>query len=390
MSEASLVLLINSLGNGGAERVVSILLDSLGRQGKPVQLVCLERNDFYAIPEGLHVTYLSDFNGQEAGWKKLLYLPVFAWKLRRLVKSQSIAVVQSHVYRANYVNGLARLLGAGHRAQMVNVGQVSLYEQEGWLGKVNLWLIRWLYPRAELLILKSHGMKADLMRLMPKLKVAQTVIHNPYDIVKIQQQAHQEPTNWKKSPEKFTLVSVGRLIPLKQLDDVITALAKLPDHVELVLVGEGPHKDFLKGVAKAQGVDERVVFVGRQENPFSYVARADAFVMASRSEGFPNVLAEALLCGVPCIAADCTSGPREILAPESPQDKQLAIGDGVEWAQFGALVAVGDVKAFAQAIEQLMDNLQQRQAYAQLGQDRGRDFDSKAIVAQYAQAVWRD
>ena len=390
MSEASLVLLINSLGNGGAERVVSILLDSLGRQGKPVQLVCLERNDFYAIPEGLHVTYLSDFNGQEAGWKKLLYLPVFAWKLRRLVKSQSIAVVQSHVYRANYVNGLARLLGAGHRAQMVNVGQVSLYEQEGWLGKVNLWLIRWLYPRAELLILKSHGMKADLMRLMPKLKVAQTVIHNPYDIVKIQQQAHQEPTNWKKSPEKFTLVSVGRLIPLKQLDDVITALAKLPDHVELVLVGEGPHKDFLKGVAKAQGVDERVVFVGRQENPFSYVARADAFVMASRSEGFPNVLAEALLCGVPCIAADCTSGPREILAPESPQDKQLAIGDGVEWAQFGALVAVGDVKAFAQAIEQLMDNPQQRQAYAQLGQDRGRDFDSATIVAQYAQAVWRD
>lgn len=390
MSEAPLILLINSLGNGGAERVVSILLDSLGRQGKPVQLVCLERNDFYAIPEGLNVTYLSDFNGQEPGWKKLLYLPVFAWKLRRLVKSQSIAVVQSHVYRANYVNGLARLLGAAHRAQMVNVGQVSLYEQEGWLGKVNLWLIRWLYPRAELLILKSHGMKADLMRLMPKLKVTQTVIHNPYDIVKIQQQAHQEPTSWKKSPDKFTLVSVGRLIPLKQLDDVITALAKLPDHVELVLVGEGPHKDFLKGVAKAQGVDERVVFVGRQENPFSYVARADAFVMASRSEGFPNVLAEALLCGVPCIAADCTSGPREILAPESPQDKQLAIGDGVEWAQFGALVAVGDVKAFAQAIEQLMDNPQQRQAYAQLGQDRGRDFDSKAIVAQYAQAVWRD
>jgi glycosyltransferase involved in cell wall biosynthesis len=390
MSEAPLVLLINSLGNGGAERVVSILLDRLRQQGKPVQLVCLERNDFYVVPEGLSVTYLSDFNGQEAGWKKLLYLPVFAWKLRRLVKSQSIAVVQSHVYRANYVNGLARLLGANHRAQMVNVGQVSLYEQEGWLGKVNLWLIRWLYPCAELLILKSHGMQADLMRLMPRLKVAQTVIHNPYDVEKIQQQAREEPTNWKKSTDKFTLVSVGRLIPLKQLDDVITALAKLPESVELVLVGEGSHKDLLKGVAKAQGVDERVVFVGRQENPFSYVARADAFVMASRSEGFPNVLAEALLCGVPCIAADCTSGPREILAPDSAQDKQLKLGDGVEWAQFGALIAVGDVKALVQAIEHLMHNPQQAQAYAQLGRVRGLDFNSESIVAQYAQTVWHE
>lgn len=390
MSEAPLVLLINSLGNGGAERVVSILLDCLRQQGKPVQLVCLERNNFYAIPEDMSVVYLSDFNGQEPGWKKLLYLPVFAWKLRRLVKAQSIAVVQSHVYRANYVNGLARLFGAGHRAQMVNVGQVSLYEQEGWLGKVNLWLIRWLYPRAELLILKSQGMKADLVRLMPKLRVAQTVIHNPYDVDKIQQQAHAEPGNWKKSPDKFSLVSVGRLIPLKQLDDVIAALAKLPEQVELVLVGDGPYKDFLKGVAKAQGVDARVVFVGRQENPFSYVARADAFIMASRSEGFPNVLAEALLCSVPCIAADCTSGPREILAPDSPQDKQLQPGDGVEWAQFGALVAVGDVKALVQAIETLMQNPQQAQAYAQLGRVRGQDFNSEAIVRQYAQVVWHE
>lgn len=385
-----LVLLINSLGNGGAERVVSILLDRLRQQGRPVQLVCLERNNFYAIPEGLTVTYLSDFTGQEAGWKKLLYLPVFAWKLRQLVKDQSIAVVQSHVYRANYVNGLAKLLGAGHRAQMVNVGQVSLYQHEGWLGKVNLWLIRWLYPRAELLILKSHGMKADLLRLMPKLRVANTVIHNPYDVQKIQAQALDAPAHWKKSPDKFSLVSVGRLIPLKQLDDLITALAKLPKSVELVLVGEGPHKDFLKGVAKAQGVDDRVLFVGRQENPFSYVARADAFVMASRSEGFPNVLAEALLCGVACIAADCTSGPREILAPNSPQDKQLSLGDGVEWAEFGALVAVGDVGAFVQAIQQLMQDQSQAQFYAQQGPLRGQDFNSDVIVSQYAKAVWNE
>ncbi|MCH9742915.1 MAG: glycosyltransferase [Proteobacteria bacterium] len=390
MSERSVVLLINSLGNGGAERVVSILLDQLKRQHKPVQLVCLERNDFYTLPENLSVTYLSHFTGQEAGWKKLAYLPVFAWKLRRLVKSQKIAVVQSHVYRASYVNGLAKLFGAGHRAQMVNVGQVSLYQQEGWLGKINLLLIRWLYPVADLLILKSHGMKADLAKLMPSLRVPQVVIHNPYDVAKIHQLAQEVPVGWKKQASKFTLVSVGRLIPLKQLDNVIAALAKLPEQVELVLVGDGPQKALLKGVATAHGVEERVIFVGRQENPFSYVARADAFVMMSRSEGFPNVLAEALLCGVPCIAADCTSGPREILAPESNQDKQLRVGDGVEWAHYGALVAVNDVSALIAAVTQLMQAEQQRSAYALLGRTRGQDFNSEAIVAAYAKVIWGD
>ncbi len=390
MTSNKVVLLINSLGNGGAERVVSILLDSLSQQAKPIQLVCLEHNDFYTVPKGLSVTYLSNFTGQEAGWKKLLYLPVFAWRLRKLINEQAIGVVQSHVYRASYVNALARLLGAEHRVQMVNVGQVSLYQQEGWLGKINLALIRWLYPVAELLILKSHGMKADLAKLMPNLSVQQTVIHNPYDVEKIALQAQADPVGWRKDADKFTLVSVGRLIELKQLDDVIRALAKLPEQVELVLVGDGPQKDFLKGVAKAQGVDERVIFVGRQENPFAYLARADAFVMASRSEGFPNVLAEALLCGVPVIAADCTSGPREILAPDSDQDQQLHVGDGVEWAKNGALVAVGDVAAFAQAVSGLMVDSELRANYAHAGKMRGQDFNSTAIVAQYAKVIWHD
>ena len=382
------VLLVNSVGNGGAERVVCILLDQLTQQGRSISLVCLERNDFYRLPKGLEVTYLSDFNGQEAGWKKLLYLPIFAWRLKQLIQQKDIHIVQSHVYRANYVNALSRIFGSDHFVQLVNVGQVSLYQQEGLLGKINLKLIEWLYPKADLLILKSQGMKTDLTNLMPNLSIKQVVIHNPYNIEKIQQQAQVEPVGWQKSPEKFTLVSVGRLIELKQIDNLIRVLTKLPDQVELVLVGDGPDKEFLKGLAKSQGVDERVIFVGRQDNPFAYVARADAFVMASRSEGFPNVLAEALLCGTPAIAADCTSGPREILAPETEQSHQLQIGDGVEWASVGALVAVGDVNAFADAIQTLMNHPEKADQYRQAGLIRGQDFNSDTIVAEYAREMW--
>lgn len=388
MSEQSVILLTNSLGNGGAERVVSILLAQFRAEHRPVHLVCLEHNDFYALPEGVQVHYLSSLTGQEPGWKKLLYLPIFAWRLRRLVRQLNASLVQSHVYRANYVNALARWFGSRHRVQLVNVGQVSLYQQEGWLGKINLWLIRHLYPVAELLILKSYGMQADLRTLMPQLSVRQQVIHNPYDVTFIQQQAQLPPSDWKADGKKFTLVSVGRLISLKQVDEMIHALARLPAQVELLLVGDGGEKDYLKGLAKAQGVDERVIFVGRQENPFSYVSRADAFVMMSRSEGFPNVLVEALLCGVPCIAADCVSGPREILAPTTPLTQQLSVGDGVEWATYGALIAVHDVAALVEAVQQLMAQPELRQQYVQQGQQRGYTFRQEVIVAQYAQVMW--
>jgi len=69
-------------------------------------------------------------------------------------------------------------------------------------------------------------------------------------------------------------------------------------------------------LCKCLKVEEKVLFLGYQTNPFKFFKKADVYVLSSVFEGFPNALVEAMAVGLPVIATDCSSGPREILAPE--------------------------------------------------------------------------
>lgn len=121
---------------------------------------------------------------------------------------------------------------------------------------------------------------------------------------------------WQVS--RRTLVSVGHLIKRKGHDLVIQALAHLPD-VDLIIAGDGPEKERLQRLATRLGVANRVRFSGvlaHQDLPGLYSA-ADALVLASSREGWPNVLLEALACGTPVIASRNWGTPEIVSAPEA-------------------------------------------------------------------------
>ena len=149
---------------------------------------------------------------------------------------------------------------------------------------------------------------------------------------------------------------VGRLVPVKQADVLIEAVARVPA-ARLTIVGDGPELERLQRLAGDLAVTERVTFMGAlgHDEVMLQLARADALVLASSHEGLPHVLIEALASGTPVVASRA-GGIAEVLT------------DGVD----GRLVDDVTAAGFAHEFQQLVDDP------AALAQPRHRRGDDAA------------
>ena len=368
-----IIFLINSLSTGGAEKILSILADEFIKKKYEVEIIFLEKNEFYNLDKKIKKTYLSNFNGSENSIKKLLYIPILAWRLKKYIKQNNISLIQSHIFRANYVNILAKLFGSRHIVQVVTAGRISRYKELGFNGKINLWLIKHLYSKADIIISKAKGMQDDMNKLF-YFQNRQIVINNPYDITKIIALSGEDVTDFTFDINKKYLISVGRLIPLKRNHELIHSLQYLDASIEAIFLGDGSEKENLLDLAKKLNVKNRVHFLGQVQNPYKYLARSDIFVSCSESEGFPNVLVEAMICGVPVVSSDCVSGPREILTPDKDNE-------------YGLLFCVGDSQKMIEHIKFLFNNNYERSKYIENAKKRAKDFSLENIIKEYKKVL---
>jgi glycosyltransferase involved in cell wall biosynthesis len=135
---------------------------------------------------------------------------------------------------------------------------------------------------------------------------------------------------------RFVGTFVGRLHPVKDVDTLLGAAARVPE-LTLVVVGDGPERRRLEVEAERLGVGERVAFRGASSEVADVLRASDAFLLSSHGEGMSNALLEAMACGLPCLASRAVGGATELLGAER-----------------GVLLANGDVRAWAAAIERLV------------------------------------
>jgi len=373
MITKNLIFLVIRLKKGGAERVVSILLKKLtDNQDANIHLILLEDGIDYDLPKNISPVILH--HGKKSNYRKFLELPYVAYQIAKYIKENDIDTVVSFLYRSNYINLIANFFGTKHKS-IINIrSTTSRYLNEGLLGKVNLFLIRALFNKADLIISNSEGVKDDLNDLM-KIKTRHISIPNPIDIAKVKELEDSKLGATKHIDENINyIISVGRLIPLKRNKDLLLAFSdvdKQLNNTKLLFLGDGDFKSTLIDYSKELGIKDKVIFLGNVDNPFYYLKRSKLFVMTSEIEGFPNVLIEAMACGIPVISSNCKSGPAEILGND----------------QYGLLFEVGDIDALSEKILRVMKDDELQIKLQKLSFHRVLDYDVNKIIQRFEKEI---
>lgn len=372
-----LLIFINTLQIGGAERVVSLLLDHL-KNDFEIHLALYSNYVDYTVPPEIKVFHLQQPLTQNKVIR-FLKLPRISWKIFQYCKANHIHTSVAFLYRPCYINAIMKSF-LGYRGRVImceGTHQTTMQESHSVVYRIfSKFMVMYSYKRADLILANSYAIQTDLIENF-KIKTPVRVIYNPVDLQLIQSNAAEEP-DFIFEKDVFHFITVGNLRKEKNhllLIQAFFILKNLP--CKLLIVGAGVMEEILKQKVAELGLTDKVVFCGFDKNPFKYVKRSDCFVLSSDVEGFPNVLIEALACGKPVISTDCSSGPRELLAPDT--DLHHRALNNYEIGHYGILTPVKDVISLANAMKKMMEDEILRQRFLARAAKRAEQFDVNEI-----------
>ena len=326
-------LFISGLNSGGAERVVSRLSKIL-KDKYNIYLILFEDTYMEYDYSGTLINMnVPSINGTFA---KFLLIFRRVLKLKKIKKDLKLDCVISFLDSPNVVNILSKVKGCKIAVSIRNYSESE--NRSSLLGKITNALYRILYKKADRVVPVTKVIEDSYIKTYNIPEENMKVIYNPYDIEEIEEQMKRDcDFDISKTEGKITFVTVGRQMYQKGYWHLIKAFKKLHSenaNVALIMVGQIDEK-VVKLIEKLN-LSDNIILTDRQKNPFSFIAKSDVYVLSSLFEGFPNALAEAMVCGLPVIAADCKSGPREILAPDTPIN---TVCKSIEEAEFGILTS---------------------------------------------------
>lgn len=372
------------MAGGGAERFVTHLLTCLKDEFE-IHLILFDDTIEYDLPEGQIIAFIEKGFKTRSNLAGIARLPINALRLKKYCKANDIELLFSFLNRPNFTACMAKIAGLKIPLMMNECSYTPLWFDEGDLrGKIAKRMISWLYPRADVILPVSEGIRDALIEHYG-VNTRYQVITNVVDLSDIQHKM-AEPVD-DINFDRFTFVKLASFNPWKDHITLIEAFRRLDrKDIQLLLIGKGGRIDEIRELVNSLGLEKDILFLGYKRNPFKYLGRSDCFVFVSNFEGQGQVMMEAMACNLPVISTDCETGPREVLAPgTSPTFNE---GQNVEHGKYGVLVPVGNAQALTEAMLEMIEDSEFRRLYREKGLERAGDYDKEIVLAEIRPIIY--
>lgn len=400
-SKKRIGLLIPGMSRGGAERVAAILTKILDDEFEVFLIVYHCTKMAYPIEVDI-----IDMNlpAQQGIIRSGINFVRRCQKMSGIINEYQLDAVISFLNSANLVNAFSK--SNNNKIISIRSYEFDLNETADMKGKIfdvfYRSIERLMLQKVDKVVAVSRMIQFKLEQLYPNFKGKILTVYNPYEIESINARSQECVEDWNKyfDTQDFIFVTVGRLEQPKglwHLTKIFRNVARENHHVKLLIIGDGSYRSKIYEFLQKENLTDRVILVGDQDNPFKFVAKANAYLLTSTREGFPNALVEAMACGIPVIANDCLSGPREILCNEVDYSHKVT---EIEYVDYGILTPRLDTcedwnnvelepeeRCFAEAMKRLMIDSQLLEFYSQQSEKRAMDFNCEVCRREYCKLV---
>lgn len=309
-----ILFFLNSISDGGAERVCINLADEMIKEGYDVDFILLGNNisnsKKYKVNDKINIFELGI--NEKNKLKKILNIFLSIHKVNKIIdkreKEGKYCLITSHLPMSNVITRFSK---AKNESIYVFHTTMNKYEKEQnkLLFRIGL---QFVYGNKKIVTV-SDGLNEETVKKYKFKNELVKTIYNPIDKVKIDK-LKKEPVNIN---EKY-FVQVGRFDEAKRQDRMIDVFykGKFYEKYKLIFCGVGKLENKMKEKVEKLGLQERVIFLGWQSNVYKWMYNSEMLISTSDFEAFPMNLIEAFACGTKVISSNCEFGPNEILLDE--------------------------------------------------------------------------
>lgn len=357
------LFLIPSLGHGGAERVLTNLVNHMDKIKFDITVQTMFDVGIYQEQLDEDIKYIGGLKWYFPGNTKIYKLisPKILYKF--YIKEKYDIIV-------SYLEGPSARVVAGCEDETKLVSWIHIEQiSDEYVTQVfrNMNEANSCYSKYDEIICVSDTVKRDFERVFD-VNRKPIVLYNTVETDVIRNNSLEKVDDISFSDEEINLCSVAKLMKSKGYDRLIPVCKRLIDDgfpIHLYLIGKGEEQETLTSQAKELGILDKITFVGFKSNPYKYVKNCDLYVCSSRREGFSTAVTEALVIGTPVVSTNC-SGALELLGEKN---------------EYG-IVTENNEEALYQGIKEMLTIEKGLEYYKKMAQERGKKFDTEKTVSE--------